>query len=50
MKKIVGTLSWLFHVHSTRTLCPPQGNLLHFPYNREPVQGFTQHVRTVLNL
>ncbi|TFK48096.1 hypothetical protein OE88DRAFT_1685439 [Heliocybe sulcata] len=47
--KTIGTLSWLFHVHSTGVLAAPSDQLLHFPIPKDPIPGFSSHIITITN-
>ncbi|KAG6888376.1 hypothetical protein C0995_008814 [Termitomyces sp. Mi166 len=47
--KTIGTLPWVFHVHSTGTLSPPMDQLLWYPIPKRPIEGFSGHEITVTN-
>ena len=46
--KMIGTLTWVFHVQSTGILSRPWDQLLHFPMPNKPTKFFSLHVRTFL--
>ncbi|KAJ7084479.1 hypothetical protein B0H15DRAFT_849331 [Mycena belliarum] len=46
--KIVGTLNWLFYVHTTGFLSSPMDQLLHYP-TRKAIEDFSKHQITVTN-
>lgn len=48
-RKLVGSLTWLFHVQSTRTIGTPTAQLLHYPIPKKPIEGFSAHEITVTN-
>ncbi|KAG6880099.1 hypothetical protein C0992_006373 [Termitomyces sp. T32_za158] len=41
--KTIGTLPWVFHVHSIGTLSPPMDQLLWYPIPKRPIEGFSGH-------
>ncbi|KAJ8468323.1 hypothetical protein ONZ45_g17284 [Pleurotus djamor] len=47
--KLIGSLSWLFHVHTGSTLSASTDQLLHYPIPRRGIEGFTSHVISVTN-
>ncbi|KAH0588548.1 hypothetical protein H2248_004377 [Termitomyces sp. 'cryptogamus'] len=47
--KTIGTLPWVFHVHSIGTLSPPMDQLLWYPIPKRPIEGFSGHEITVTN-
>ncbi|KDQ26961.1 hypothetical protein PLEOSDRAFT_168763 [Pleurotus ostreatus PC15] len=47
--KIIGSLSWLFHVHSSAILSPPTDQLLHYPLPRRGIDGFSSHEISITN-
>ncbi|KAF9499450.1 hypothetical protein BDN71DRAFT_1442113 [Pleurotus eryngii] len=47
--KIIGSLSWLFHVHSSTILSPPTDQLLHYPLPRRGIDGFSAHEISITN-
>jgi hypothetical protein len=48
-RKLIGSLTWLFHVQSTGTIGTPTAQLLHYPIPKKPIEGFSAHVRIVVN-
>lgn len=46
-RKLIGSLTWLFHVESTGTIGTPTAQLLHYPIPKKPIEGFSAHVRAV---
>ncbi|KAI0318294.1 hypothetical protein OF83DRAFT_1116811 [Amylostereum chailletii] len=48
-RKLVGTLTWLFHVQSTGAITPPTDQLVHYPVPRKPIEGFADEEVTVTN-
>ena len=46
-RKLIGSLTWLFHVQSTSTIGTPTAQLLHYPIPKKPIEGFSAHVRAV---
>lgn len=46
-RKLIGSLTWLFHVESTGTIGTPTAQLLHYPIPKKPIEGFSAHVRIV---
>ncbi|TFY62070.1 hypothetical protein EVG20_g6835 [Dentipellis fragilis] len=47
--KLVGTLTWLFHVETIGTVSAPTAQLLHYPIPKKPIDGFSSHEITVTN-
>ncbi|KAL0949407.1 hypothetical protein HGRIS_009469 [Hohenbuehelia grisea] len=47
--KLIGSLSWLFHVQSTGIITMPTTQLLHYPIPKKPIEGFHMHEITVTN-
>ncbi|WFC99758.1 regulator of Ty1 Transposition [Malassezia yamatoensis] len=47
--KPVGTLLWLVQILSKNRIIASRDRLLHFPYPREPVRGFSQLAVTITN-
>ncbi|KAA1476350.1 hypothetical protein DENSPDRAFT_807059 [Dentipellis sp. KUC8613] len=47
--KLVGTLTWLFHVETIGTVSAPTAQLLHYPIPKKPIDGFASHEITVTN-
>ncbi|KAH9051825.1 hypothetical protein EDB87DRAFT_672208 [Lactarius vividus] len=47
-RKLIGSLTWLFHVESTGTIGTPTAQLLHYPVPKKPIEGFSAHI-TVTN-
>ncbi|KAF8268967.1 hypothetical protein EI94DRAFT_1726344 [Lactarius quietus] len=48
-RKLIGSLTWLFHVESTGTIGAPTAQLLHYPIPKKPIEGFSAHEITVTN-
>ncbi|KAI0271257.1 hypothetical protein BC834DRAFT_966777 [Gloeopeniophorella convolvens] len=48
-RKLIGSLTWLFHVESTGNLSTPTAQLLHYPIPKKPIEGFSAHEITVTN-
>lgn len=48
-RKLIGSLTWLFHVESTGTIGTPTAQLLHYPIPKKPIEGFSTHEITVTN-
>jgi hypothetical protein len=46
-RKLIGSLTWLFHVESTGTIGTPTAQLLHYPIPKKPIEGFSAHVRVI---
>ncbi|KAG5651886.1 hypothetical protein H0H81_007043 [Sphagnurus paluster] len=47
--KTIGTLPWVFYVHSTGVLSRPMDQLLWYPIPKRTIDGFTAHEITVTN-
>ncbi|WFD43857.1 hypothetical protein MPSI1_002522 [Malassezia psittaci] len=47
--KPVGTLLWLVQILSKNRMIASRDRLLHFPYPREPIRGFSQLTVTITN-
>lgn len=39
-RKLVGSLTWLFHVQNTGAMTAPTDQLVHFPIPRKKLEGF----------
>lgn len=48
-RKLIGSLTWLFHVQCTGTIGTPTAQLLHYPIPKKPIEGFSAHEITVTN-
>ncbi|KAH9167946.1 hypothetical protein EDB89DRAFT_1994943 [Lactarius sanguifluus] len=48
-RKLIGSLTWLFHVESTGIIGTPTAQLLHYPVPKKPIEGFSAHEITVTN-
>ncbi|KAI0056886.1 hypothetical protein BV25DRAFT_1813329 [Artomyces pyxidatus] len=48
-RKLIGSLTWVFHVESTGSISPPSHQLLHYPIPKRPLEGFADHEITVTN-
>ncbi|THH15096.1 hypothetical protein EW146_g5335 [Bondarzewia mesenterica] len=47
--KIIGTLSWIFHVQTTGIITSPTAQLLHYPIPKKSIEEFASHEITVTN-
>ncbi|KAJ7770143.1 hypothetical protein DFH07DRAFT_266653 [Mycena maculata] len=47
--KVVGTLTWVFCVHTSGTMSSPMDQLLHYPARKVPIEDFSKHQITVTN-
>ncbi|KAH9985593.1 hypothetical protein BJV77DRAFT_919798, partial [Russula vinacea] len=48
-RKLIGSLTWLFHVEYTGTIGAPTAQLLHYPVPKKSIEGFSAHAITVTN-
>ncbi|KAI0246563.1 hypothetical protein BJV78DRAFT_1253485 [Lactifluus subvellereus] len=48
-RKLIGSLTWLFHVESTGIIGTPTAQLLHYPIPKKAIEGFSAHEITVTN-
>ncbi|KAJ7647272.1 hypothetical protein FB45DRAFT_892928 [Roridomyces roridus] len=47
--KVVGTLAWIFYVHTTGIMTSPMDQLLHYPVRKKEIENFSKHRITVTN-
>ncbi|KAG6820065.1 hypothetical protein H0H93_005688 [Arthromyces matolae] len=47
--KTIGTLPWVFHIHSNGTFSSPMDQLLWYPIPKRHIEGFSGHEITVTN-
>jgi twin BRCT domain len=48
-QKLVGSLAWLFYVHTSLVITPPTDQLLHYPIYENKILGFERHVSGLFN-